>query len=67
VPTILGWATGGALIALINLIFGTSGSLLDLPVPVVSWPLCFGLCGKSDFQSGSSFVANIVFYRKGAF
>lgn len=35
VPTILGWAVGGILIALINLFFGTRGSLLDLLVPLI--------------------------------
>ena len=35
VPTILGWGVGGVLIALINLIFGTRGLLLDLLVPVI--------------------------------
>jgi gluconate:H+ symporter, GntP family len=34
VPTTIAWAIGGVLIALINLIFGTHGSLLDPLIPL---------------------------------
>ncbi|WP_128543226.1 GntP family permease [Larkinella soli] len=35
VPTSFSWAVGGVLIALVNLLFGSGGSLLDLLIPVV--------------------------------
>jgi gluconate:H+ symporter, GntP family len=34
-PTTLAWATGGICIALVNLMFGTGGSLVDLLLPLV--------------------------------
>ena len=46
VPTILGWATGGILIALLNLFFGSRGSLLDLLVPVVGLGIVFWVMRK---------------------
>ncbi len=35
VPTTIAWAIGGVLIALINLVFGANGSLLDPLIPMV--------------------------------
>jgi GntP family gluconate:H+ symporter len=46
VPTILGWAVGGILIALLNLFFGSRGSLLDLLVPVVGLGIVFWVMRK---------------------
>jgi len=46
VPTILCWAVGGVLIALINLFFGTRGSLLDLLVPVIGLAIVFWVVRK---------------------
>jgi gluconate transporter len=46
VPTILGWAVGGVLIALINLAFGTRGSLMDLVVPLIGLGIVFWVVRK---------------------
>jgi gluconate:H+ symporter, GntP family len=46
VPTILGWAVGGILIALMNLFFGSRGSLLDLLVPVIGLGIVFWVVRK---------------------
>ncbi|HEX6892073.1 MAG TPA: GntP family permease [Chryseolinea sp.] len=46
VPTILGWAVGGILIALINLFFGSRGSLLDLLVPLIGFGIVFWVVRK---------------------
>jgi len=47
VPTILGWAIGGILIALVNLIFGRGGSLLDLVIPLIGLAIVFWVVRKS--------------------
>ncbi|WP_020605076.1 GntP family permease [Spirosoma spitsbergense] len=41
VPTSISWAVGGILIALINLTFGSGGSLLDPLIPLVGLALIF--------------------------
>lgn len=41
VPTTLSWAVGGVLIALINLVFGSGGKLLDLLVPLLGLTAIF--------------------------
>jgi H+/gluconate symporter-like permease len=46
VPTILSWAVGGVLIALLNLLFGSRGSLLDLLVPVIGLGIVFWIVKK---------------------
>ena len=46
VPTILGWAIGGILIASINLVFGTRGSLLDLLIPLVGLAIVIWIVRK---------------------
>jgi GntP family gluconate:H+ symporter len=46
VPTILSWAVGGILIALLNLFFGSRGSLLDLLVPVIGLGIVFWVVRK---------------------
>jgi H+/gluconate symporter-like permease len=35
VPTTISWATGGVLIALVNLVFGSGGTLLDPLIPLL--------------------------------
>jgi hypothetical protein len=35
IPTTIAWAVGGFCIALLNLLFGTQGSILDLLLPIV--------------------------------
>lgn len=46
VPTTLAWAIGGILIALVNIIFGVGGSLLDLLIPLLGFGVVFLLIGR---------------------
>ncbi|MEP7107009.1 MAG: gluconate:H+ symporter [Ferruginibacter sp.] len=41
VPTTIAWATGGVLIALVNLVFGTHGSLFDPLIPLLGLGVIF--------------------------
>jgi len=41
VPTSIAWAIGGVLIALVNLFFGSGGSLLDPLIPLVGLAIIF--------------------------
>ncbi len=41
VPTTISWAVGGVLIALVNLVFGSGGALLDPVIPLVGFGIIF--------------------------
>ena len=50
VPTTIAWATGGVLIALINLLFGKGGTLLDPIIPLLGLGIILLLAGRTSIR-----------------
>ncbi|MEK6782274.1 MAG: GntP family permease [Bacteroidota bacterium] len=46
VPTVISWAVGGVLIAVVNLVFGTGGMLLDPLIPLMGFGIIFWVKGR---------------------
>lgn len=50
-PTTLAWATGGICVALVNLMFGTGGTLIDLLLPLVFFTMVIMIISRKGKSS----------------